>query len=101
MIITITIFEMLGLAHYVTEMSTRKYSLGGKARKARKAKNLTAICEPIVCTMIQNISQTCRPPRPVTGWIPFLFCVDDVRTSQETQAMGLDACYGILFRFYV
>jgi hypothetical protein len=32
---------------YLTEMSTRKIP-GGKARPARKADNLTAICEPIV-----------------------------------------------------
>jgi hypothetical protein len=31
----------------LTEMSTRKLP-GGKGRPARKADNLTAICEPIV-----------------------------------------------------
>jgi hypothetical protein len=37
----------LGFTQPVTELSTRKY-FWGKARPARKAANLTAICEPIV-----------------------------------------------------
>jgi hypothetical protein len=32
----------------LTEMSTRNIFLGDKGRPARKADNLTAICEPIV-----------------------------------------------------
>jgi hypothetical protein len=36
----------LGSTHPVTEMSTRKIP-GGKGRPARKADNLTAICEQI------------------------------------------------------
>jgi hypothetical protein len=36
----------LGSIQPLTEMSTR-YLLGGKKRPARKADNLTAICEPI------------------------------------------------------
>jgi hypothetical protein len=37
----------LVLTHPLTEMSTRKIP-GGKGRPARKADDLTAICEPIV-----------------------------------------------------
>jgi hypothetical protein len=37
----------LGLTQPLTEMSTRSIP-GGKGRPARKADNLTAICEPIV-----------------------------------------------------
>jgi hypothetical protein len=37
----------LGSTHTLTEMSTRNLP-GGKGRPARKANNLTAICEPIV-----------------------------------------------------
>jgi hypothetical protein len=41
------LYTMLGSTQPLTEMSTRKIP-GGKARPARKADNLTAICEPIV-----------------------------------------------------
>jgi hypothetical protein len=37
----------LGSTQPLTEMSTRNLP-GGKGRPARKAENLTAICEPIV-----------------------------------------------------
>jgi hypothetical protein len=37
----------LGLTQPLTEMSTKNLP-GGKERPARKADNLTAICEPIV-----------------------------------------------------
>jgi hypothetical protein len=37
----------LGSTHPLTEMSTRNLP-AGKERPARKADNLTAICEPIV-----------------------------------------------------
>jgi hypothetical protein len=37
----------LGSTQPLTEMSTRNLP-GGKGRQARKADNLTAICEPIV-----------------------------------------------------
>jgi hypothetical protein len=40
----------LGSTHPLTEMSTRNLP-GGKERPARKADNLTAICEPIVWKM--------------------------------------------------
>jgi hypothetical protein len=42
----------LGLTQPLTEMSTRNL-LGGKGRPARKADNLTAICEPSVYKMCQ------------------------------------------------
>jgi hypothetical protein len=44
----------------LTEMSTRNI-LGGKGRPARKADNLTAICEPIVWILWD-------PQRPTTLW---------------------------------
>jgi hypothetical protein len=37
----------LGSTQFLTEISTRNLP-GGKRRPARKADNLTAICEPIV-----------------------------------------------------
>jgi hypothetical protein len=40
----------LGSTQPLTEMSTRNFP-GGKGRPARKADNLTAICEPIVLKM--------------------------------------------------
>jgi hypothetical protein len=49
--------------------------LGSKVRLMRGADKLTAIYEPIVysrqCGII-NISEPCRPPRPVTGIAFFL-----------------------------
>jgi hypothetical protein len=50
-----------------TEMSTRNFS-GWKGRPARKAGNVTAICEPIVwrCGSL-NVSQHYGPSRPVKG----------------------------------
>jgi hypothetical protein len=44
----------LGSTQTLTEMNTRNLT-SGKARPARKAENLTAICEPIVGT---STSQT-------------------------------------------
>jgi hypothetical protein len=41
---------------------------GGKERPARKADNLTAICEPIFYKMLQPyLSQPYGSPMPVTG----------------------------------
>jgi hypothetical protein len=40
----------MGSTHSLTEMSTRNLP-GGKGRPARKAHNLTSICEPIVWKM--------------------------------------------------
>jgi hypothetical protein len=49
-----------GLIQPLTEMSTRNLP-GGKGRPARKADNLTAICEPIVLKMWE-------PRRVTTLW---------------------------------
>jgi hypothetical protein len=66
----------LGSTQPLTEMCTRNFP-GGKGQPARKADNLTAMCEPIVKTM--------REPRclttlwafiPVTGiYLPFYFVI--------------------------
>jgi hypothetical protein len=42
--------------------------LGSRARPVGRADNLTAICEPMArqCGIL-NMSQSYRPPRPVTG----------------------------------
>jgi hypothetical protein len=55
----------LGSTQPLTEMSTRNLP-GGEGRSARKADNLTAICEPIVLKMWE-------PRRPVTGRALFFF----------------------------
>jgi hypothetical protein len=38
----------LGLTQLLTEMSSTRNLPGSKARQARKADNLTVICEPVV-----------------------------------------------------
>jgi hypothetical protein len=58
----------LGSTQPLTEMSTMYLPGGGKGRPARKADNLTAICEPIVLKMWEpQPLTTLGPPRPVTG----------------------------------
>jgi hypothetical protein len=61
----------LGSTQHLTEMSTRNlpWGEGGKGRSARKADNLTAICEPIVYRKFVSldVSQPCGASRPLTG----------------------------------
>jgi hypothetical protein len=60
----------LGSTQPLTEMLTRNLPGrgGGKGRPSRKADNLTAICEPIVCRKCESIdvSQPYEPSQPVT-----------------------------------
>jgi hypothetical protein len=58
----------LGSTQPLTEMSTRKLP-GGKGRPARKADNLTTICEPIVKKMWE--------PRPLTTLWAVTACYRD------------------------
>jgi hypothetical protein len=58
----------LGSTHPLTEMSTRNLP-GGKGRPARKADNLTAICEPIVYKMWE--------PQRLTALWAFTACYRD------------------------
>jgi hypothetical protein len=58
----------LGSTQPLTEMSTRNLP-GGKGRPARKADNLTAMCEPIVYKMW-------KPRSPTTLWA-FTTCYNE------------------------
>jgi hypothetical protein len=62
----------LGSTQPLIERSTRNLQ-GGKERPARKADNLTAICEPIVRYGSLDVSQPYGPAWPVTGTaLPYL-----------------------------
>jgi hypothetical protein len=61
----------LGSTQPLTEMSTRNLPGGSKGLPARKADNLTAICERIVSL---DVSQPYGPRRHVTEIaLPYLF----------------------------
>jgi hypothetical protein len=72
----------LGSTQPLTEMSTRDL-IGGKGQPARKADNITAICEP---------------PRPVTGIaLPFLYLFIrtlefEVKSPYPGRRTGTSAC---------
>jgi hypothetical protein len=84
----------LGSTQPLTEMSTKNIS-GSKARPARKADNLTAICEPILHKMWElDISRPYGPPRPVTRValpLPSLICglFNDSVSSAEYRAYSV------------
>jgi hypothetical protein len=56
----------LGSTQPLTEMSIRNIP-GSEGRPARKADNLTAICEPIVYKNVGASTSHIPSPQPVTG----------------------------------
>jgi hypothetical protein len=68
-------FMALGSTQPLTEKSTRSL-LGGKGRPARRADNLTAICDPIVWSKFESldVSQPYGPSRHVAGLPVSLSC---------------------------
>jgi hypothetical protein len=49
---------------------------------------------------VPHMGHTYGSPRPVTGYIYFLY-EDDVRISQETHLLPSTACYGDSSTFYI
>jgi hypothetical protein len=73
----------LGSTQPLTEISTRNLP-GDKEWPARKADNLTFICEQIVYKMWE-------PPRPVTGIVlPFYLCHEYLRAISKSSLTGLN-----------
>jgi hypothetical protein len=90
----------LGSTQPLPEMSTRNLP-GGKGRPARKADNLTAICEPILEKMWES-----RPLTPLWAFMAcyrdsftFTFsCSDDFQETKKQNSVCVCACvhvYGI------
>jgi hypothetical protein len=73
---------VLGSTQLLTEMSTRNLPEGGKGRPARKAENLTAICEAIVSKMWE-------PLRLTTLW--------DFKVCYGNSFINLYLCYSSPF----
>jgi hypothetical protein len=80
----------LGSTQSLTEMSTRNLP-GGKKRPARRADNLTAICEPNVCKLWEpQPLATLRATTACTGIaLPFTF-------TRVRQCCGIQSGYKLL-----
>jgi hypothetical protein len=82
----------LGPSQPLTEMSTRNLP-GGKGRPARKADNLTAICEPIIKKMWE-------PRRVTTPWA-FMACYRDSFTLHTTLYINYEIFTGVKIRIVI
>jgi hypothetical protein len=82
----------LGSTQPLTEMSTRNLP-GGKERQARKADNLTAICEPIVYKMWgpQRL-QPYGPSRPITRIVLPFFTFNNIHKNYKFWSSLMRNC---------